>query len=138
MTALADGFGTTLRALEARLFDGPVPAAVLGGNADPTAGPVPHPVFRPQRRRSLVVTWHAGVRQRDPRQVDTDDFFTVLPPRLAPFLRRVRFHGSAAECLEAFLRDLLEDVAAEFGMTFNGGLKRAGHPSRLRRYIPLR
>lgn len=201
-----DGFSGALRELEARLFDGPLPAAVLRGSSDPSVGPVPHPVFRPQRRHSLVVTWHAGVRQRDPREVDTDDFFTVLPPRLAPFLRRVRFHGSAAECLEALLRDLLEDVAAadglgsdflqlrgiynrylelyvsqmtpagaysprerwivfanfhadrppryrrtirhmldvaagvaaDFGMAFDGGLRQAGHPSRLRKHIPMR
>ena len=63
------------------------------------------------KKPGRILTWHAGAHCRSHKTSQREDYFTVLPKELAPFLHMIGSDTTEGEVLEFFLSEMLHELA---------------------------
>lgn len=63
------------------------------------------------KKPGRILTWHAGVWSRSHKTSKREDYYTVIPPHLAPFVQSFGSDTTEADVLELFLEEMLIELA---------------------------
>lgn len=63
------------------------------------------------KKPGRILTWHAGAHCRSHKTSQREDYFTVLPKELAPFLHMIGSDTTEGEVLEFFMSEMLYELA---------------------------
>ena len=61
------------------------------------------------KKPGRIMTWHAGSRNRSHKSSNREDYITVVPAEMAPFLHHISSTTTVFDFLEQFLDDLIEE-----------------------------
>ena len=68
------------------------------------------------KKPGRIMTWHAGWRNRSHKTSRREDYVTVLPREMAPFLNAIDSSTTVFEFLEQFLDEMLVDLLYDADM----------------------